>query len=134
MAKAKGDGKGIEKAHKLTTGKGDAHGYGEGENVHKGKGSKSDGVDSFHVDGGPGGHDAGAEDTEKRSNATFAVGGKTKMFDEQRAGPRTGSDKSPSTGKPDSRGPGDTFAEGGKGKMFPFEPAKLATAGITSAY
>jgi hypothetical protein len=42
-------------------------------------------------------------------------------------------DKSPSTGKPDSSGPGEKFASGGKGKMFGFAGALPATAGISAA-
>ena len=71
---------------------------------------------------------------EKTHNVEFAKGGDTKMFGEQEAGSRTGPDKSASTGKPDSSGPGEKFAAGGKGKMFGFVPAKEAQSGITSAY
>jgi hypothetical protein len=43
----------------------------------------------------------------------FARGGHDQhMFGQQQAGSRKGSDKSPSTGKPDSRGPGQQFAGG----------------------
>src|SRR4029077_8363092 len=70
---------------------------------------------------------------ETSHNVEFAKGGDTKMFGEQEAGSRTGADKSPSTGKPDSSGPGPTFAEGGKGKMFGFQGAVPARDGITSA-
>ena len=85
------------------------------------------------ADGGKSGK-AGAEATEKSHNVEFAKGGsKNHMFGEQEAGPRDGADKSPSTGKPDSSGPGEKFAEGGKGKMFGFAGAQPAEAGKTSA-
>jgi hypothetical protein len=74
-----------------------------------------------------------AEATEKTHNVDFAKGGKTKMFGEQEAGSRDGADKSPSTGKPDSSGPGEKFAEGGKGKMFGYQGSLPAKDGITSA-
>ena len=79
------------------------------------------------------GGSAGAEATEKSHDVTFAKGGKTHMFGEQEAGSRESADKSPSTGKPDSSGPGEKFAEGGKGKMFGFTGALPATAGISAA-
>jgi hypothetical protein len=79
------------------------------------------------------GGDAGAEATEKSHDVTFAKGGDTKMFGEQEAGSRTSGDKSPSTGKPDDRGPGEKFAAGGKGKMFGFSGSLPARDGITSA-
>jgi hypothetical protein len=75
----------------------------------------------------------GASDTEKSHNVEFAKGGKTKMFGEQEAGSRDGADKSKSTGKPDSSGPGEKFAEGGRGKMFGYAGSQPATAGKTSA-
>jgi hypothetical protein len=115
---------------------------GASENVKKGPGSKGGssggrarGPSVSEVDGhdGRGGKgDAGASATEKTHNATFAEGGDTHMFGEQEAGSRTSADKSPSTGKPDSSGPGEKFAEGGKGKMFGFAGAVPATAGITA--
>jgi hypothetical protein len=71
---------------------------------------------------------------EKTHNVKFAEGGDTAMFGKQEAGSRTSADKSPSTGKPDSSGPGEKFAEGGKGKMFGFKGAAPAQSGITSAY
>jgi hypothetical protein len=74
-----------------------------------------------------------AEATEKSHNVEFAKGGNTPMFGEQEAGSRTGPDKSPSTGKPDSSGPGEKFAEGGSGKMFGYQGSVPATAGKTSA-
>lgn len=77
--------------------------------------------------------DAGASSTEKSHNVEFAKGGKTHMFGEQEAGERDGADKSPSTGKPDSSGPGQKFAEGGSTKMFGFSGALPAQSGITSA-
>ena len=55
------------------------------------------------------------------------------MFGEQEAGSRTSGDKSPSTGKPDDRGPGDKFAAGGSTKMFGYQGSVPATAGISSA-
>ena len=119
----------------MAKGKGGAHGFGEGDNVHSGPGSKHGTTGTPRVgDGGHGHSDAGAEGTEKTHNVEFAKGGTTKMFGEQEAGERTGADKSPSTGKPDSSGPGEKFAAGGSGKMFGYNPAKPATAGITSAY
>jgi hypothetical protein len=127
-------------------GKGGAHGFGMGDNVHSGKGSKSGSTGKARTggetvsaqDGASAGFSDGnktsADATEKTHNVEFAKGGDTKMFGEQEAGPRTGADKGPSTGKPDSSGPGDKFAAGGSGKMFPYNPAKPAVAGITSAY
>ena len=70
---------------------------------------------------------------ESTKNTEFAKGGDTHMFGEQVAGERTGADKSPSTGKPDSSGPGDKFAQGGSNKMFGFAGSQPARAGITSA-
>jgi hypothetical protein len=111
-------------------------------NVDSGPGSKGSkgsgqarGPSVSAVDGGSGRSKgaAGASATEKTHNVEFAKGGDTPMFGEQEAGARTGADKSPSTGKPDSSGPGEKFAEGGKGKMFGFAGALPATAGITSA-
>jgi hypothetical protein len=112
-------------------GKGGSHGYGMGENVHSGSGSKGRGkaVGTANVSGGG---DAGSS-TEKTHNTEFAKGGKTPMFGLQEAGSRNGDDRSPSTGKPDSSGPGEKFADGGKNKMFGFNPAVTATSGITSA-
>lgn len=111
---------------------------GTDKNINKGPGSKKGGggghSDGVAVKGAPKmkSGDAGASSTEVTHNAKFAEGGTTKMFGEQEAGERTGSDKSPSTGKPDSSGPGEKFAEGGKGKMFSFTGALPATAGITA--
>lgn len=101
------------------------------DNVKSGPGSKGSGkaTGAPRVSTG----DAGASATEKTHNAEFAKGGSTHMFGEQEAGSRTSEDKSPSTGKPDSSGPGAKFAEGGKGKMFGFEGAVPAREGITSA-
>jgi len=93
------------------------------------KGQKETGPVSHSFSGG----DAGAQATEKSHDVTFAKGGNTKMFGEQEAGSRTGSDKSPSTGKPDSSGPGEDFAKGGNTKMFGFSGALPARDGITSA-
>lgn len=70
---------------------------------------------------------------ESTHNTEFAKGGNTPMFGKQVAGARDGADKSPSTGKPDSSGPGEKFAEGGKNKMFGFSGAQPAQSGITSA-
>ncbi len=70
---------------------------------------------------------------ETSHDVAFAKGGNTKMFGEQVAGERTGADKSPSTGKPDSSGPGAEFAKGGSGKMFGFAGSMPARDGITSA-
>ena len=111
-------------------------------NVDSGPGSKGSkgggaarGPSVTATDGGSGrsGGGAGASATEKTHNVEFAKGGNTPMFGEQEAGSRTSADKSPSTGKPDSSGPGEKFAEGGKGKMFGFSGALPAQAGITSA-
>lgn len=99
-------------------------------NVDSGSGSKgSGGSGAPKMSSG----DAGASSTEKSHNVEFAKGGKTHMFGEQEAGERDGADKSPSTGKPDSSGPGDKFASGGSTKMFGFSGALPAQAGITSA-
>jgi hypothetical protein len=126
----------------MAKGKGGSHGFGEGDNVHTGSGSKGKGAHISSsaggvvaVDGGSGRTKggAGASDTEKTHNVEFAKGGDTPMFGIQEAGARNGPDKSPSTGKPDSHGPGDKFAEGGSGKMFGFNPSVPAQAGITSA-
>jgi len=92
----------------------------KGGNVDTGSGSK-------HGKG-----DAGSA-TEKSHDVEFAKGGDTHMFGEQEAGERTGSDKSPSTGKPDSSGPGDKFAAGGSTKMFGYQGSVPARSGITSA-
>ena len=105
-------------------------GAAEGDNVHSGPGSKGKGK-SVGGGGGRGG-DAGSA-TEKSHDVEFAKGGTTKMFGEQEAGERDGSDKSPSTGKPDSSGPGDKFAAGGSTKMFGYQGSVPATAGISSA-
>jgi hypothetical protein len=70
---------------------------------------------------------------ETSHDVEFAKGGDTHMFGKQEAGARTGGDKSPSTGKPDDRGPGEKFAEGGKTKMFGFQGSLPARDGITSA-
>jgi hypothetical protein len=118
----------------MAKGKGGASGYGEGDNVHEGKGSKHGTTGTPHVADGHGHSDAGAEGTEKTHNVEFAKGGNTPMFGEQEAGSRKGPDKSPSTGKPDSSGPGEKFAAGGSNKMFGYNPSKPATSGITSAY
>jgi hypothetical protein len=111
------------------------------DNVDKGPGSKGKGSSGVGkgpsvsaVDGGAGRTKgaAGASATEKTHNVDFAEGGKTHMFGEQEAGSRTGPDKSPSTGKPDSSGPGEKFASGGSTKMFSFHGATPAVAGITA--
>ena len=70
---------------------------------------------------------------ETSHDVKFAEGGDTHMFGKQEAGSRTAADKGPSTGKPDSSGPGEKFAEGGKGKLFGFTGALPARDGITSA-
>lgn len=75
-----------------------------------------------------------AKFTEKQSHSQeFAKGGDTHMFGKQVAGDRTGADKSASTGKPDSSGPGEKFAKGGSNKMFGFAGSQPAQSGITSA-
>lgn len=66
-------------------------------------------------------------------NVAFAEGGDKHMFGKQVAGERTGADKSASTGKPDSSGPGEKFAKGGSGKMFGFHGSQPAQSGITSS-
>ena len=125
-------------------GKGDEGGFsGVDKNVDKGSGSKggsdagrSKGPSVTAADGGSAGHSSGSKPssaTESSRNADFAEGGTTKMFGEQEAGSRMSGDKSPSTGTPDDRGPGEKFAEGGKGKMFGFAGALPATAGISAA-
>lgn len=70
---------------------------------------------------------------ETTRDTTFAKGGNTPMFGKQVAGSRTASDNSPSTGKPDSSGPGAEFAKGGTNKMFGFNGSQPARDGITSA-
>jgi hypothetical protein len=120
-----------------TKGKGDEGGFSGDDNVHKGSGSKG-GSEAGRSKGppvtaSPGGSARPTDGAEKSREATFAEGGNTKMFGEQQAGGRTDGDKSPSTGKPDDRGPGEKFAEGGKGKMFGFAGALPATAGISAA-
>lgn len=104
-----------------------------GSKGHSG-GGRARGPSVSAVDGGKGrsDHAAGASAMEKTHNVEFAKGGNTKMFGEQEAGSRTGPDKSPSTGKPDSSGPGEKFAKGGSNKMFGFSGALPATAGITA--
>ena len=99
------------------------------DNVKSGPGSKSGATGTPKVSAGG----AGASATEKTHNVEFAKGGNTPMFGEQEAASRTGADKSPSTGKPDSSGPGEKFAQGGSGKMFGFSGALPAQSGITSA-
>jgi len=102
-----------------------------GENVDKGPGSKSGQKEKGSVSDLKGSSSVSRNETSH--NVEFAKGGDTHMFGEQEAGSRTGADKSPSTGKPDSSGPGDKFAEGGKTKMFGFTGALPARSGITSA-
>ena len=124
-------------------GKGGEGGFAGDDNVKKGPGSKGTsekgrgaGPSVTQADGGGAGHSSGEKPssaTEKSTNVDFAEGGTTKMFGEQEAGSRTSGDKSPSTGKPDDRGPGEKFAAGGKGKMFGFSGALPATAGISAA-
>ena len=70
---------------------------------------------------------------ESTSNTEFAKGGDKHMFGKQVAGDRDGADRSASTGKPDSSGPGEKFASGGSNKMFGFAGAQPAQAGKTSA-
>jgi hypothetical protein len=70
---------------------------------------------------------------ESTKNVEFAKGGDTPMFGEQVAGSRTATDKTASTGKPDSSGPGEKFAKGGSNKMFGFAGSQPARSGITSA-
>lgn len=70
---------------------------------------------------------------ESTHDTTFAEGGDTPMFGKQGANERTGADKSPSTGKPNSSGPGAEFAKGGSNKMFGFAGSQSAQSGITSA-
>ena|ERR1700681_625093 len=70
---------------------------------------------------------------ETSHDVEFAEGGDTHMFGKQEAGSRTSEDKSPSTGKPDSSGPGAKFAAGGTNKMFGFAGSQPAQSGITSA-
>src|SRR5208282_156315 len=104
-------------------------GGGDTDNVHSGPGSKGKGKSTG---GGGRGGDAGSA-TEKSHDVEFAKGGDTHMFGEQEAGSRKGPDKSPSTGKPDSSGPGEKFAAGGSTKMFGYQGSVPATAGQTSA-
>src|SRR6185369_7689972 len=113
--------------------KGGASGYVEGDNVHSGSGSKGKGksIGAPKVSGG----DAGASATEKTHNATFAVGGKTKMSGEQAAESETENGQAGHTADPtaDDNAPGKKFATGGSGKMFGFNPSVPAQSGITSA-
>jgi hypothetical protein len=102
-----------------------------GSNVSSGSGSKSGKKDTGSV--GDMNTSAKVTHNETSHDVTFAKGGSTHMFGEQVAGERTGSDKSPSTGKPDSSGPGAEFAKGGSGKMFGFAGSMPARDGITSA-
>ena len=127
----------------MAKGKGGEGGYAGDDNVKAGPGSKGSsssgrgkGPSVSAADGGSAGHSSGSKPstaTESSRNADFAEGGDTKMFGEQEAGSRTSGDKSPSTGKPDDRGPGEKFAAGGKNKMFGFAGALPATAGISAA-
>ena len=103
----------------------------EGSNVKKGTGSKPGAKDSGSV--GDLHQTASVTHNETEKNVEFAKGGDTPMFGEQVAGSRTAADKSASTGKPDSSGPGEKYAEGGKTKMFGFAGSQPARAGITSA-
>ena len=102
-----------------------------GTNVSSGSGSKSGTKDSGSV--GDMNTSAKVTHNEKSHDVTFARGGSTHMFGEQEAGSRTDSNKSPSTGKPDSSGPGQEFAKGGATKMFGFAGSQPARDGITSA-
>jgi hypothetical protein len=102
-----------------------------GDNVKSGSGSKSGAKDTGSV--GDMNTSAKVTHNETSHDVTFAKGGSTHMFGEQVAGERTGGDKSPSTGKPDSSGPGAEFAKGGSGKMFGFAGSMPARDGITSA-
>lgn len=102
-----------------------------GDNVNSGSGSKSGKKDSGSV--GDMNTSAKVTHNETSHDVTFAKGGSTPMFGEQVAGERTGSDKSQSTGKPDSSGPGAEFAKGGSNKMFGFAGSQPARSGITSA-
>lgn len=115
----------------MAKGKGNAHGFGEGDNVHDGKGSKHGSTGTPKVSAGG---DAGASGTEKTHNVEFAKGGKTHMFGEQAAESATKFPGRTADTTSDDDAPGEKFASGGSGKMFGFNPAKLATAGITSAY
>ena len=102
-----------------------------GSNVSSGPGSKSGQKDSGSV--APVSTTSKVSRNETSHNVEFAEGGDTHMFGKQEAGARTGADKGPSTGKPDSSGPGEKFAEGGKTKMFGYSGALPARDGITSA-
>lgn len=60
--------------------------------------------------------------------ATFAQGGKTKMFGQQGANPQRAGE----AGHAAADGVGSKFAQGGKGKMFPFRPAAPAKPGCSA--
>ncbi len=78
---------------------------------------------------------------ETTKDATFAVGGKTKMFgeqgaEEQKAGGtahNTGNDQGPSDDHGSGPVVGDKFAKGGSGKMFGYQGSVPASAGQTGA-
>jgi hypothetical protein len=74
-------------------------------------------------------------DTDKvfrETQRAFARGGNDKMFGQQQAGNRKGPDKSPSTGKPDSSGPGKQFATPGGEDHIPGGYAMPAQPGVTA--
>lgn len=102
-----------------------------GSNVSSGPGSKSGRKESGSVSDLN--QASSVTHNESTHDVAFAKGGNTPMFGKQVAGSRTAADKSPSTGKPDSSGPGDKYACGGSTKMFGFAPSMPARAGITSA-
>jgi hypothetical protein len=109
---------------------------GAGDNVDSGPGSKKgrkEGKSVPEVRQSPDAMRSTVDKNETTHDVDFAKGGDTPMFGEQEAGSRTSADKSPSTGKPDSSGPGEKFAEGGTNKMFGYAGSQPATAGITSA-
>lgn len=67
-----------------------------------------------------------AKTTSKGTGGKFPMGGNTKMFGKQSAGPRT-----PGTTASKS-GSGGKFPSGGSGKMFGKGSARPAKAGVTA--
>ena len=58
-------------------------------------------------------HQVERKPSGQHAYARGGAGSNHHVFGQQQAGSRKSSDKSPSTGKPDSRGPGQKFAKGG---------------------
>jgi|SRR5579864_6121929 len=108
--------------------KGGEGGYGEGDNVHKGSGSKGSSEAGYKLPKGKAeGNAVGGKD------ATFAVGGKNKMFGHQNADEQKPGVTEHDNGPEQSQGTGDKFAMGGSTKMFGYQGSVPARDGITSA-